>query len=312
MLERGRRVASWTGVVDLAPGANTALPGDALVVTLPGPFDLSAAVLGAAGRVGGDADFVFYNQPVAPGVRVSPGTITVTPGRLRRGAERVVLIASPDGAAAAMLPEIAVADGRGRVFARLLPPRERLAAVLLAEVYRRAGGWRLRAVGQGYADGLAGLARDFGVDVAADAPARQEVDLAVEHAADAPARQEVVAATNAERARHRLAPLTVDARLTAAAQAHTADMLRRGFFAHQNPDGAQVWDRALAAGYAYRKVAENIAAGQRTAAEVVDGWMHSPGHRRNILDPELTQIGVGHVLGGSYGVLWTQVFGTPQ
>ena len=65
-----------------------------------------------------------------------------------------------------------------------------------------------------------------------------------------------------------------------------------------------------AAGYPYRKVAENIAAGQRTAAEVVAGWMDSPGHRRNILDGELAQIGVGHVTGGPYGVLWTQVFGT--
>lgn len=76
--------------------------------------------------------------------------------------------------------------------------------------------------------------------------------------------------------------------------------------------GGQVRDRALAAGYPYRKVPENIAAGQPTAAEVVRGWMDSPGHRSNILDAELTRIGVGHVLGGTYGVVWTQVFGTPR
>ena len=120
----------------------------------------------------------------------------------------------------------------------------------------------------------------------------------------------MVSATNAERRRHGLRPFTVDARLGAAAQLHTVDMLRRGFFDHQNPDGGQVWDRARAVGYPYRKVAENIAAGQRTAAEVVTGWMDSPGHRRNILDAELAEIGVGHVTGGPYGVLWTQVFGT--
>ena len=95
---------------------------------------------------------------------------------------------------------------------------------------------------------------------------------------------EVVDRTNAERARHGLRALTVDQRLAAAAQAHSADMVRRGFFAHESPDGRQVWDRAVAAGYAYRKVAENIAAGQRTAEEVVRGWMDSPGHRANILD----------------------------
>jgi uncharacterized protein YkwD len=123
---------------------------------------------------------------------------------------------------------------------------------------------------------------------------------------------EVVDRTNAERARHGLRTLTVDQRLAAAAQGHSADMVRRAFFAHESPDGRQVWDRAVAAGYAYRKVAENIAAGQRTAEEVVRGWMGSPGHRANILDGDLTQIGVGRAEGASYGVYWTQVFGTPR
>ncbi|MDN5929997.1 MAG: CAP domain-containing protein [Pseudonocardia sp.] len=284
--------------MDLAPGANTALPDGPVTLAVAGPLDLSAVVLGGDGRVGGDADFVFYNQPTAPGVAVGPGRVTVTPGRLRAGAVRVVLVASPDGAAFGAAPVTVVTDGAGRPVARLVPPQpgtER--ALLLAEIYRRDGGWRLRAVGQGYADGLGGLARDFGV-VVDDEPAGPEA--------------EVVAATNAERARHGLGPLTVDTRLAAAAQAHTEDMVRRAFFAHENPDGKQVWDRALAAGYAYRKVAENIAAGQRTPAEVVRGWMDSPGHRANIVDGALTQIGVGRAVGGEYGVHWTQVFGTPR
>jgi len=292
--------------VDLVPGGNLALPGDVVAVELPGPFDLSAVVLGTGGKVGGDADFVFFNQPSAPGVALSPGRVTVTPGRLRAGAARVVVLASPerDGLTFGALPAPAVTlTGRGgQAFARLVPPRLRSeTAVQLAEVYRRDGRWRLRAVGQGYADGLAGLARDFGVDV-------EETPGAATDGVTG----EVVAATNVERARQGLGPLTVDPRLAVAAQLHTEDMVRRAFFAHENPDGTQVWDRALAAGYPYRKVAENIAAGQRTAAEVVAGWMDSPGHRRNILDGELTQIGVGHVLGGEYGVVWTQVFGTPR
>jgi stress response protein SCP2 len=289
--------------LDLMPGGNVALPDQELGVVLPGPFDLSAAILGPGDRVAGDADFVFFNQPSAPGVTLARGRVTVAPGRLRSGATRVVVLASPerDGVTFGALPAPAarLVDGAGVVFARLSAPRLGTeTAVQLAEVYRRDGRWRLRAIGQGYADGPAGLARDFGVDVA-------EEPLA------GPAGQ-VVAATNAERRRHGLPALAVDARLGAAAQLHTADMLRRGFFDHRSPDGDQVWDRARSVGYPYRKVAENIAAGQCTAAEVVAGWMDSPGHRRNILDAELTQIGVGHAVGGSYGVLWTQVFGTPR
>jgi stress response protein SCP2 len=295
-------------VPDLPPGANVALPGPALNVALGGPFDLSALVLNASGTVAGDADMVFYNQPDAPGVRLRAGRLTVTPEQLRRGAHRVVVVASPEdaGSAVGVLPPLLLADARERPFARFRPPPMRSETVaLLAEVYRRAGTWRVRAVGQGYADGLAGLARDFGVDVADERPAPQGQ-------AEAGPLAEVVTRTNAERARHGLRPLTLDARLARAAQAHSVDMVRRGFFAHENPDGKQVWDRAVAACYPYRKVAENIAAGQRTAEEVVLGWMNSPGHRANILDGELAQIGVGCAEGGTYGVYWTQVFGTPR
>jgi uncharacterized protein YkwD/stress response protein SCP2 len=312
-------------VPDLPAGANVALPGAALGIALDGPFDLSALVLSASGAVAGDADMVFFNQPDAPGVRLRGAQLTVRPEALRRGAERVVVVASPEDLDKAVrtLPPVLLTDARERQFARFRPPPMPTQTVaLLVEVYRRAGTWRVRAVGQGYADGLAGLARDFGVEVAEDAPAPGGGPASTD---PAPGRSgsgssggaagmlgEVVDRTNAERARHGLRALTVDQRLAAAAQAHSADMVRRGFFAHESPDGGQVWDRAVAAGYAYRKVAENIAAGQRTAEEVVRGWMGSPGHRANILDGDLTQIGVGRADGGSYGVYWTQVFGTPR
>jgi stress response protein SCP2 len=290
---------------DLVPGANLTLPDARVTIEIRGPYDVSALVVDESGQVSGDADMIFYNAPSGPGVSLRGPQVVIEPARLRRGAARVVVVASPDDGRSAFgslpAPATTVLDARGATIARLRPPPLSTETVLVvAEVYRRGDEWRLRSLGQGYADGLAGLARDYGVEVDDDG------DSTAGPLAD------VVAATNAERARHGLAPLTVDARLTAAAQAHSADMVARSFFAHENPDGSQVWDRALAAGYAYRKVAENIAAGQRSAAEVVVGWMNSPGHRRNILDPELTQIGVGTATGGEYGIHWTQVFGTPR
>jgi len=221
-------------VVDLLPGANIALPGAAVTVAPVGPFDLSALVVDASGSVSGDADRVFWNAPTGPGVVLGPAGLTVTPARLRRGAAKVVVVASPaeEGVAFGALPPPACVLGDGTAFARLSAPRLHTeTVVLLAEIYRRDGRWRVRAVGQGYADGLAGLARDFGVDVAGP-------DLV----------DEVLTATNAERARHRLRLLTLDPRLARAAQQHSDDMVRRAFFAHENPDGAQVWDRAAAAG----------------------------------------------------------------
>jgi len=251
---------------------------------------------------------VFYNAPDAPGVRLSGGRLAVRPTRLRRGAERVVVVASPEvpGTPLGRLPApaVAFADDRGRAFARFVVPRLSAETVLLvAEVYRRGGGWRLRAVGQGYADGLAGLARDFGVDVEDDGTGGSDPHDALCAA--------VVTATNAQRTRHRLPPLSVDARLAAAAHAHSADMVARGFFAHADPDGRNVDQRVRAAGYPFRVVAENIAAGQPDAATVVEAWMDSPGHRANILRREVTQIGVGRATGG-IGIHWTQVFATPM
>jgi uncharacterized protein YkwD len=199
--------------------------------------------------------------------------------------------------------------------------------LVVAEIYRRAGSWKLRCVGQGYADGLAGLARDYGVDVEDDGSgdgsggnsgpggARRVAGPGASPApapvTPAPLLAGVVTLTNAERTRRGLVALAVEPRLTAAAQAHSDDMARRHFFAHESPEGQSVADRARARGYVYRIVAENIAAGQRTAEEVVTGWMNSPGHRANILNCSLAQIGIGYATGGSYGFYWVQDFGTP-
>jgi len=129
---------------------------------------------------------------------------------------------------------------------------------------------------------------------------------------------EVIALTNAERANHGCAPLAYNPRLTAAAQGHSRDMAINDYFSHYSLDGRTPWDRIRATGYDYDRAAENIAAGYGSPASVVAGWMTSSGHRANILNCALTEIGVGyHYLSpdtGSvnYSRYWTQVFATPD
>lgn len=127
-------------------------------------------------------------------------------------------------------------------------------------------------------------------------------------------RQSILDLTNAERAKAGCGPLKLDATLTAVADAHSADMAARGFFSHTNPDGLGPGDRVAASGYPFRAWAENIAAGQSTAAEVMNGWMNSAGHRANILNCGLEELGVGYAEGPAIdrvpGRFWTQVFGT--
>ncbi|MFJ4201378.1 CAP domain-containing protein [Streptomyces sviceus] len=460
---------------ELVPGGNLPLPEGAVTVRVPGPFDVSALVTDEGGKVRGDADFVFYNQPRAPGARLSGDTLTVDPRRLRAGADKITVVVSPADPGTPLVrlpaPVLQVTGAGGRPLARFAPPRPRQETVLLlAEIYRRGDGWKLRALGQGYADGLAGLARDFGVDVVDDTPTATvpSASPAASRPRPAPARafraapasatahpaptlpssapspdaatfltlvnsarstagsptvtlesrlteaarahasgmaragrlgvegadgvsvfqrltatgyayltvgehlvsgprdpselvayclrteqprrtlhdpafshvglahadgrsgdtywtalwarpltpdaltrtaDDVVVLTNRERARAGLPPLAVDPLLARAAQAYSTDMAVRAFYSHTSPEGTQPWDRAAAAGSARRSIGENIACGQRSAAEVVEGWMNSPGHRANILKPDFTHIGIGFAGGGPAGTYWTQLFG---
>ncbi len=115
---------------------------------------------------------------------------------------------------------------------------------------------------------------------------------------------------NAARVTAGCAPLRANAQLTKAARGHSADMARRHYFAHDTPGGTTPWTRIAQAGYPRADLAENIAAGQRTADAVVKDWLHSPDHRRNILDCGLRSVGTGLATGGPYGYYWTQDFGS--
>ena len=100
-------------------------------------------------------------------------------------------------------------------------------------------------------------------------------------------------------------PLTWLSPIAAVAQQHSEDMSHYGFFNHVNQHGQNPFDRLKAAGIAYSRAAENIAAGQRTADEVLRSWLSSSGHRSNIEDCRLTQHGVG--LANNH---WTHMFVT--
>ncbi|MBK8051345.1 MAG: CAP domain-containing protein [Anaerolineales bacterium] len=123
---------------------------------------------------------------------------------------------------------------------------------------------------------------------------------------------------NAERTAHGCSPLNTNSALTSAATKHSSDMANNDFFSHTGSDGSQPWDRMTAAGYNWSNAAENIAAGYTTPAEVVDGWMGSSGHRKNMLNCDLKDTGVGYIYlandpgNEQYQHYWTQVFGAPR
>jgi uncharacterized protein YkwD len=105
--------------------------------------------------------------------------------------------------------------------------------------------------------------------------------------------------------------LSLNTTLTDAALGHSRDMAAQGYFSHQGKDGRSVAERALAAGYRWRRIGENIAVGQDAPDEVVAGWLASPGHCASIMDPGFADTGAAYALSGKARAYWTQVFGTP-
>jgi tellurite resistance protein TerA len=172
--------------MSMLKGANTPVPTTALRVVMgwragPGVPDADAsALLLATGKVRSDEDFVFYNQPAHPsgavrheGKRTAAAgvtdTLSVDLARVEGAIERIVLAASADGGTFGQVPGlyIEVTDAvSGQAVARFDSPGATMeTAFVLGEFYRRQGGWKFRAVGQGYSSGLEGLATDFGITV---------------------------------------------------------------------------------------------------------------------------------------------------
>lgn len=113
----------------------------------------------------------------------------------------------------------------------------------------------------------------------------------------------VFSLTNAERAKAGCEPLGRDVRAGRAAQGYATELSGEGGLSHTGDNGSDFSDRMRAAGH-QDPGAENIARGQDSAADVVESWMESPGHRENILDCSLRTLGVGHA-----GDAWVQDFG---
>jgi uncharacterized protein YkwD len=104
-------------------------------------------------------------------------------------------------------------------------------------------------------------------------------------------------------------------RLEAAAQGHAQDMMSNDFHSHTSSDGRDLRQRVEAQGYAWSRLAENIAAGQTTLAQVMQGWIDSEGHCANIMQPELVEIGVACADGSAASTwprYWTMDLGTPR
>lgn len=120
--------------------------------------------------------------------------------------------------------------------------------------------------------------------------------------------------TNRQRVQAGIAPLRLNLKLSAAAYTHSRNMALNDFFGHTGSDGSRVGQRVAAQGYKYSRVGENIAAGYATPEQVMEGWMNSPGHRANILSPDVREIGVGFYFLANdsgqapYQYYWTQNF----
>ncbi|MEU3547841.1 TerD family protein [Streptomyces longwoodensis] len=173
----------------MTPGSNIPLPAARVTVDVAAPvrLDVSGLLLTADGKVRSDDDFIFYNQPAGPGVTyrsgggAGPDAITVDTAAVPPAIERIVVTASPDAPGQTFQGVEPTATLRNAddnsVLATFTPPQLGTeTALVVVEIYRRQGAWKARAVGQGYADGLAGIATDFGVTVeepAQPAPAPQ-------------------------------------------------------------------------------------------------------------------------------------------
>lgn len=131
-------------------------------------------------------------------------------------------------------------------------------------------------------------------------------------------KERLLADVNRQRALNGARPVTLDRRLSMAAQKHSDDMARRDYFGHQSPDGRGMSDRLISAGYPWRVAAENVSAGISSPESTVSGWMTSPQHRQNLIDDNYIQVGIGYTerppgqIKPRYSNYWTIVFAAPS
>lgn len=118
--------------------------------------------------------------------------------------------------------------------------------------------------------------------------------------------RQVVDLVNAERAKEGLAPLTINTKVQAAAQVRARECEQS--FSHTRPNGSSFATALKEQNVSYRSAGENIAWGQRSPEEVMKGWMNSPGHRANIMNPNFTTIGVGYYQNANGTNYWCQLF----
>lgn len=109
-------------------------------------------------------------------------------------------------------------------------------------------------------------------------------------------------------------PLAWNDKLANAALDHSHDMAKQSYFSHTGRDNSQVGDRVGRQGYAYQLIGENLAAGHGSAKQAVAGWLMSPGHCANLMNPRYTEMGAAYVVNpaSDSAIFWTQVLGAPQ
>jgi uncharacterized protein YkwD len=102
--------------------------------------------------------------------------------------------------------------------------------------------------------------------------------------------------------------------LGSVALGHAADMAQHDYFEHQDLSGRSPADRVRAVGYPEKLVGENIAYGPKSPEEVVQGWLDSPGHCENIMDPRFAEMGIAYATGHSAkrGLYWVQLLAAPK
>lgn len=109
-------------------------------------------------------------------------------------------------------------------------------------------------------------------------------------------------------------PVIWNEKLAQTALAHSTDMANRNYFQHKAMDGSVVGTRAQRSGYRWRNIGENLAAGQGSAQQAVEGWLASPGHCSNIMSRDFREMGAAYAVNprSDLSIYWTQVFGTPR